>query len=210
MISRVKTIVITGGIGSGKSEVCRILSKRGVPVYDSDSRTKSLYERRPSLVDALCKTLGTNQILNDKGGVDRRKLASLIFNNPNALKLLESVVHPAVLEDFCHWKETEADFSGWKLASEHFVVFESAIVLEKPLFKGFADKVVLVDAPLKTRIERACKRDVASMDAILARISKQTLMNDISEGRVTPDVDYIILNDDSTEVLEDRVLALFV
>lgn len=209
-VKNIQTVVITGGIGSGKSEVCRILAARGVPVYDSDSRTKSLYTRKPDLVVELCKALGTDDILDASGRLDRSRLASLVFNDADAMKILESIVHPAVLEDFSEWKVREADFCNWSLTLPPFVIFESAIILEKPLFRGLADKIVLVDAPLETRIERACKRDNVSSEAVIARISSQILMNGISLGTVQPDVDCVLYNDGDRDTLQQRVSALFV
>lgn len=187
-----------------------MLADRGVPVYDSDSRTKSLYDRKPEVVARLCRALGTEEIIDASGRLDKKRLASLIFNDSEAMKILESVVHPEILGDFLEWKETEADFGGWSLESEHFVVFESAIILEKPLFKGMADMTVLVDAPLQLRMERACKRDGTSPELVLARMSRQVLMNDISLGKVVPDVDYVLHNDAGRDVLQERVSALFV
>ena len=75
-----------------------------------------------------------------------------------------------------------------------FVILESAIILEKPLFKDIADKVLLVDAPLQTRLERACSRDGVSRDRILERMKGQKLLNDLSEGKTDPRVDFIIRN----------------
>ena len=92
-----KTVAVTGGIGSGKSTVCRLLSSRGIPVYDCDSSAKGLYDREPSLAVSLEKLFGCS-LRNADGSLDRGLLASLIFTSPERLAALESIVHPAVLK----------------------------------------------------------------------------------------------------------------
>lgn len=90
-----KTLVVTGGIGSGKSLVCSFLAERGVPVYDSDSRTKALYDNDRVLLEKIREAVG-NDVVDAEGKLDRKKLASVIFADEAKLKALESVVHPAV------------------------------------------------------------------------------------------------------------------
>ena len=98
-----KTIAVTGGIGSGKSEVCSILSSRGIPVYDSDSAAKRLYREDDSLLDSVEGAFGQS-FRTTNGDPDLKKLASVVFSSPEKLKTLESLVHPAVKEDFRRWK----------------------------------------------------------------------------------------------------------
>lgn len=193
-----KTLVVTGGIGSGKSAVCRRLALKGVPVYDSDSRTRGLYDRYPDLALRISDALGC-RITDAQGRVDRRLLASVVFSDSGKLAVLESVVHPAV----------KADFEGWRDVSlaegAPFVVMESAIILEKPLFRDIADLVLLVDAPVGLRLERACARDGASEAEIRSRMARQRLLNDISEGRVKAEADFVIVNDSDEESLYRQV-----
>ena len=99
-----KTLVVTGGIGSGKSTVCRYFASRGIPVYDSDSRTRSLYDRCPELVSRIGEVLGCS-VTGPDGRIDRRKLASVIFSDSSMLEKLEGIVHPAVKDDFVAWRE---------------------------------------------------------------------------------------------------------
>ena len=94
-----KTVLVTGGIGSGKSVVCDFLRSRGVPVYDSDSMTKSIYDRNPEMVRLLENTFRRKLVRKD-GGFDRAKLSKIIFSSKMALDKLEAIVHPLVLEDF--------------------------------------------------------------------------------------------------------------
>ena len=182
------TAAVTGGIGSGKTEVCHFLESRGIPVYDADSRTKALYDEDPSLVDAISRAMGRD-VRGSDGRLDRRLLAGMVFSDAAKLSSLEEIVHPRVLDDFCGWKDSHAD--------SKLVVIESAIILQKPAFRNLADIVILVDAPDETRIVRACKRDGADRKSIEARIASQK--TDRHEA------DYIIENDSDIETLRSRV-----
>lgn len=125
-------ILVTGLIGSGKSEVCRILQRKGFPVYDSDSRTKALYNGELA------------EEIKEKVGFDLAHLYQ-IFDFPEKLLELEKMVHPRVLDDFREF----ASASGAKV-----VFFESAIAAEKPLFAKEFDKVLLVRADRDLRLSR--------------------------------------------------------
>jgi dephospho-CoA kinase len=98
------TILVTGGIGSGKSAVCAFLRERGVPVYDCDSRVKELYLIRKELVPSLEEALGCPLRLPD-GTLDKARLASLIFSDPSARETLEGIVYPILREDLESWKQ---------------------------------------------------------------------------------------------------------
>lgn len=167
-----KTVILTGGMGSGKSAVCAYLSSRGVPVYDSDSRTKSLYDRVPALVDSLETLFGT-PLRDASGKLDRKKLSGIIFSDPEKKRRLESLVYPAVRADFLRWKRWHRP-AGWSYGPVPFVVLESAVILSCREFDGIGDKVVLVDADEKTRVERAVLRDGSDPAAALRRIRLQT------------------------------------
>lgn len=150
------TVIVTGGIGSGKTAVCDILLEKGVPVYDSDVRTKSLYNTVPGLVSRLERELGAS-FTTPEGTLDRKALASLVFSNPAALEKLEAIVYPLVREDFEAWRMEQ---SGAPL-----VVLESAVILSKPVFDGVADAVVAVTAPEDKRIARLMRRGLSEEDA---------------------------------------------
>ena len=129
-----KTVLVTGGIASGKSEVCRHLEALGYPVYDSDSRTKSLYETVPGLKERIESATGHpfSQI-------------SRIFGDDAMRERVESVVYPEVLADFLKWKAS---------CDAKLVFFESAVALDKAMFDGQWDEVWLVRAPLEQRLKR--------------------------------------------------------
>ena len=167
-----KTVILTGGMGSGKSAVAACLKARGVPVYDSDSKTKSLYDRNPALVDRMEALLGTG-LRDSDGRLDRRKLAGLIFSDPRKKAAVEALVHPAVLADFRRWKRWHRP-KGWTYGPVPFVVLESAIILSCPVFDGVGDKVVLVDADESIRAARAAARDGSDVESALRRIRQQS------------------------------------
>ena len=194
-----KTVILTGGIGSGKSAVCACLKARGVPVYDSDSRTKSLYDRDPALVGRLEAVLGTG-LRTEEGRLDRRKLAGIIFADPEKKAAVEAVVHPAVLEDFRRWKRWQRP-KGWTYGPVPFVVLESAIILSCPVFDGVGDRTVLVDAPEEVRLARAVARDGSAPEAVLRRIRQQHF--DLSR------VDAVLRNDGPLEELPGETDRVF-
>lgn len=179
------TLVVTGGIGSGKSLVCRYLTEKGIPVYDADSRTKRLYDKYPELVerieDEFCCFLR-----NEDGKLDRKALAGIVFPDPEKLKALEAIVHPFVYSDFEKWRDS---FEG----KAPFVVMESAIFQSKPLFRPLADKVLLVDAPEELRLERASSRDKTSREEILSRMKEQRFSPEKADAIIINDSDFASL-----------------
>lgn len=192
-----KVCVVTGGIGSGKSTVCSLMNRiYGCPVYDADSRAKGLYVSRPGLLLKIEESLGIS-LRDEQGQFKPSLLAGRIFSDTSALKVVENLLFPVLMEDFSEWKAGFEDCG--------FVVFESATVLEKEYFRGFGDITLLVDAPVKTRMSRAAGRDGVSEALVKSRMDRQPLMNDISEGMRDDRVDYIIANDSSLAQLELEV-----
>ena len=189
-------LAVTGGIGSGKSAVCSVLASRGIPVYDSDSRTKALYVEVPGLMSRISEALGTDAAGPD-GRPDTRKLASLVFSDPEKLRLLEGIVYPEVKKDFRRWADG--------LSGSRIVAIESAVILEKPFFRDMYDKVLVVDAPVELRLRRAAARDGSDPERIRARMDEQKLLNSISEGRRVDGVDYIIENTGTPDDLRRKV-----
>ena len=194
-------LVVTGGIGSGKSEVCSIISKVfSCGVYEADRRVKSLYDIHPSLLSDIECLLGCS-LRGEDGNFKPACLAERIFSDRDALEAVEALVFPALMEDFGRWSRDHD--------SDRFVVFESATILEKPQFEGFADKVIVVDAPFQVRLERACRRDGLSEDAVRSRMINQVLMNRMSEGIISDGVDAVIMNDgDMDDLHKQTVMAV--
>ena len=164
-----KVVACTGGIGSGKTFVANIFSKLGIPVYYSDERTKQLYLTSRKLLKQLCEILGEEIVV--KGVLQKQIMASKIFSSGELMAKVEAIVHPAVLEDFLGWKENIEKKQSDNLPP--FVLFESAIILEKPLVRSVADKVITVSAPIEMRVERVIKRDGVTREQVEARLQAQ-------------------------------------
>ena len=186
-----KTVIVTGGIGSGKSAVCACLKKRGVPVYDCDAKAKRLYDRRPSLVSQLEKALGT-PLRGADGHLDKSRLAALIFSAPQARETLEGIVYPILLEDIRRWQQRQT--APWG-------ALESAVILSKPVFDGVADGVVLVEAPQELRIARVMQRDGLGREAVIGRIRSQEIPREKA--------DVVILNNGTPQALSEAVKRVF-
>ena len=139
---------VTGGIGSGKSTVCRLFAERGVPVYDSDSEAKRLMGEDPSLRAALVEAFG-DETFRD-GVLNRRYLAATVFGDRRALARLEALVHPCVKRDFERWAAERI--------AEPYVVLECAILYESGM-DAAVDRVVAVVAPEELRLVRVNARD---------------------------------------------------
>jgi dephospho-CoA kinase len=199
----IPAVALTGGIGSGKSAAADHLRSRGVPVYDSDSMTKALYDRDPELVAELEKAFGVSLRSGD-GRFDRKAFAKIIFNGRESLSRAEAIIHPAVLRDFesCrNAKASEIMEKGWcgYCGDIPFVVIESAIIMDKPLFRPVIDAVVRVDAPEDLRVRRAAARDGVPEESVRERVRAQ---KNYSGG--VP-----ILNDGDLETLNERTDKAF-
>ena len=157
-----KRIGITGGIGSGKSFVCRQMEARGVPVYDCDREARRLQEQDADLKAAVIALAGDEAYLPD-GRLNRTRLAEWLFSDEEHLKALNAIVHPAVRHDFELWCQRQD-------AEE--VLMESAI-LEEAGMRDCVDELWEVRAPLETRIRRVMERDGCTREQVLQRISRQ-------------------------------------
>jgi dephospho-CoA kinase len=166
---------ITGGIGSGKSVVCRLFALWGAPVYDSDARAKELMNG--VLVPQITKLLGPAAYRD--GTLDRKYVASRVFADAGLLARLNAIVHPAVGKDFERWAE---GFAG----RVPYVVQESAILFSSG-FNKFMDRTVAVTAPENVRIARVVERDGCTPESVRARIAAQQ-----DESALA---DYLIYND---------------
>ena len=191
-----RIIVITGGIGSGKSEVCRILHEAGVTAqYNADNKVKELYMTHPTLLSSIEDALGCT-LRDSAGSFLPSLLASRIFTEPDSLKVVEDLVFPVLKEDFESYASAHA--------GNGFVIFESATILQKPQFDGLGDVIILVDAPYEVRLSRACARDGSQRDAIEARMANQKLLNALSAGETDPRIDAVIMNDSDMDSLIRR------
>lgn len=157
-----RIIGLTGGIGSGKSTVANYIASKGIPVYIADEEAKKIMER--SDVKHNIQNLFPQSVLNDDNTLNRNKIAEFVFSNPEKLKQLNAIVHPAVKNHFNNWINEHKNVP--------FIIKEVAILFETGGHKD-CDKVILITAPEEVRIERAMKRDNSSKESVLARIKNQ-------------------------------------
>lgn len=157
-----KIIGLTGGIGSGKSTVAAYMASKGIPVYIADEEAKNIMECEN--IKQKIQNLFSESILNSDATLNRKKIAQLVFNNPEKLKELNAIVHPKVRLHFSNWLKEHKNYP--------FVIKEVAILFETGGNKE-CDKVILITAPVSLRIERAMKRDNLTKDEILVRINNQ-------------------------------------
>lgn len=156
-----RKIAICGGIGSGKSTVCRMFAERGAAIYDSDSRAKALMAESAELRAALVAEFGEE--CYEGGVLNRPYLAAKVFGSEEQLAKLNSIVHPAVKADFLRWaEEQEGDYC----------ILETAILFESG-FDAVVDCSVAVLAPMPLRVQRAMERDGATKEQVEARIKAQ-------------------------------------
>lgn len=185
-----RTLGLTGGIGSGKSVLARILVVLGIPVYDCDQRAKALYDEDEELRQAMLGLFGQRLYATEDGRLDRAYLAERIFGELSLLEAVNALVHPAVRADIDRWKAEQAA-EGHRL-----VAIESAILLASEGLRERVDAVVLVSAPLELRVARAVRRDGSSEEAVRQRIAVQ-----MSEEEMRQRSDYVLYNDEQTPLL---------
>ncbi len=179
-------IGITGGIGSGKSLVCKIFRNLGIPVFEADQVAKSLYRTDPALKEGLIHLFGSG-VLDPAGEVDRKYLAALIFSDKEALEQVNRLVHPCVREAFVKWRHTQ---------TAPYVLHEAAILFESGFYR-MMDATILVVAPEEMRIRRVAERDHLSRESVIARMKNQW-----PDSRKIKLADYLIVNDESRLIIE--------
>jgi len=181
---------LTGGIGSGKSTVAKIFELLNVPVYYADEASKRLYHTDQQLMADLKKHFGEDVYINDQ--LNRSKLAALVFNDPEKLDLLNSLVHPPTLRDAAEWMQRQ---------TAPYVIKEAALLFESGSVAGL-DYVIGVKAPRHIRIKRVMDRDGISREQVMNRLDKQ-----LDEEIKMKLCDFIIDNSEQ-ELIIPQVLKL--
>lgn len=157
-----RIIGLTGGIGSGKSTVATYIASKGIPVYIADEEAKKLMDSK--VIIKKIQAIFEENVLTDEGNLDRKKIGSIVFNQPEKLAQLNAIVHPEVKKHFEKWVK--------KHKNQSFVVKEVAILFETGGNLA-CDKVIMITAPEEIRIERAMKRDNIDRESVLSRIKNQ-------------------------------------
>lgn len=190
-----KVIGITGGIGAGKTYVSHQISERyGFPTYNCDTEAKRLTIQSPEIREKLIALLGADVYTTD-GLINKPVLANYLFGNKQNAERINGIIHPVVRQDFLQWKEEKkTNSSGNNGENVSAIMMESAILMESH-FDELCDEIILVTAPLEMRIERACKRDNATTEAIAKRIKAQLSDEERAQMADKSKTLYTVLND---------------
>lgn len=182
------TVGITGGIGSGKTTVCRVFGVLGVPVFHADVIARQLQDEDPGIRASLSALFGTG-IYDRNGLLNRKKLAGIIFTDSALLKRVNGIVHPVVHRTFDNWKKLHAGCP--------YVLYEAAILFETGSYHTF-DYTILVTADVQERLDRVMKRDQATAEAIIQRMKNQ--MDDTEKKRLA---DFVLENNDNQLIIPE-------
>jgi len=185
-----KIIGLTGGIGSGKSTVLELFKNLGVKTYSADESAKKLVNTDPNLINLLKSSFRIN--IYHYGLLNPRKISKIVFEDTEKLKLLNSIIHPAVARDFKLFLNS---------INEDYIVKEAAIIFETKSENNY-DKIIFIQSPLEIRIERVIMRDNISREEVMKRINNQ-----LDENLIIDKCDYVISNENK-EDLEDKVLSI--
>lgn len=182
---------VTGGIGSGKTLVCSVFEKIGIPVYYADPGARWLMSHDPSLKKKIKELLGSASYRGGK--LDREYVAEMVFRDPEVLNKLNAIVHPAVRDHYMQWVKKQADVP--------YVIEEAAILFESGANR-FLDMTILVFAPEDLRIRRVMERDGVSEEEVRLRMKRQ--MEEVEKERMA---DELIINDEK-EMLLPQIITL--
>ena len=156
-----RVIGLTGGMGSGKTTVANLFKDLGIPVFIADDAAKFLMNNSEEVKRQILSLFGERALVDDE--LDRKYIASIVFNVPEKLEELNSIIHPAVATYFKEWVKQQ---------DTTYVIYETAILFETGGYKN-CDKVILVSAPMKDRLKRLQSRDNSSLEEIEARLKHQ-------------------------------------
>ena len=184
-----KIIGLTGGIGSGKTTIAKVFSSLGIPVFNSDTTAKKLYEDL-EIINTITAILG-NKVLDENGRINKIKMAEIIFNDSEKLNSINRFIHPKVKNKFDEFCEVNRN--------TNYIIKEAAILFESGSYKNL-DGVICVVSPLELRVKRVLIRDQQTEAEILKRISNQWS----DEQRVARS-NWVINNEENNTLL-DQVL----
>jgi len=191
-----KTLGVTGGIGSGKSTVCRMLEELGASVFYADDVAKRLMEEDERVRDEIREAFGAESYRPD-GALNRHYLAQTVFKDPVLVERINQIVHPRVFAAF------EEERKRAERAGVPLLVEEAALIFESGADKHL-DAVAVVDAPQEVRVRRVVERDGVTPEQVRARMAHQLPAEELRAR-----ADYVIVNEGSPELLRKEVEALY-
>lgn len=184
-----RIIAITGGIGSGKSVVSRILTCMGYEVYDCDSRARRIMDESESIRRAIAADICPAAVTAT--GIDRAVLAARVFSDSEALEALNAIVHSHVRDDFADWSRSRE------------ICFVETAILHASHMDALVDEIWEVTAPKEIRIERVMRRNNATREEIVRRIESQK-----AEETAIPQLKKRIVNNDGAQAVLPQIEAL--
>ncbi len=179
---------VTGGIGSGKSTICKVFTVLGIPVFLSDLEARIIMEQDVRIIEGIKSIVGFD--IYKSGELDRPALAELLFNEDKILDSVNQLVHPAVFEAFNKWVQKQ---------NTEYVILESALLLESKIDWAI-DKILTVIAPIEERVSRVMDRNSITREQVMERIRNQ-----ITENEMISKSDFIINNADNEMVLAEVI-----
>jgi dephospho-CoA kinase len=193
-------IGITGGIGSGKTYVCGLFRKLGVPIYEADTRAHWLMENSPELQKKIIDNFG-EATFTAEGKLNRPFLAQQVFHDAQKIALLESWVHPAVAEDYRKWVEEHRQAP--------YLLKEAALLFEAGSYRSL-DAIIVVVAPRQLRIERIRQRDPQRSLAQIEAIIEKQMPDELKRSLATYLIDNSLESDVEGQVqsLHQKIIAL--
>jgi dephospho-CoA kinase len=181
-------IGLTGGIGSGKTTVARVFETLGIPVYYADNRTKELMNNNSTVKENILAHFGAESYINNE--LDRKYLASVVFNNKEKLELLNSITHPVTIKDAEEWMQQQ---------KTPYAIKEAALLFESGAVEHL-DQVIGVYAPQHIRVKRVMERDGLPAEEVMKRIGRQ-----LDEDMKMKLCDHVITNNELELVIPQVV-----
>lgn len=191
-----KTLGVTGGIGSGKTTVCRFLEEQGAKVFYADVEAKRLMQEHADVRAEVADAFGSESYRED-GSLNRTYLADQVFGNPEELERLNAIVHPRVFESF------EAAKKRARMEDVELLVHEAALIFEAG-GDEHVDAVAAVVAPDEDRIARVAERDGVAPDDVRDRMGHQLPQEELRRR-----ADYVIENDGTLDDLREATISLY-
>ena len=182
---------VTGGIGSGKTTVCKVFERLGIPVYSADQRAKDLYVENLEVKERVIDLLG-HEAYHSDDSLNKAHLASRVFEDQALLKALNQIIHPAVKKDYEQWLGNQ---------KSPYVLREAAILIESGAYQS-CDKIVVVTAPEEVRIQRVLQRDGTDRKSV-----KDRIVNQMEDSKRLSFAHFEINNDGNHSLIE-QVLAV--
>ena len=180
-----KKVAITGGIGSGKTYISKMFSKLGVPIYNSDQKANSIIKSNIVVKKSIINAFGSDSFINNE--LNKKHISKTIFNNNSKLRLINSIVHPLVYEDYNNWLLVQKN---------SYTIYESAIIYENDTINNF-DKIIGVISDNDLKISRLLSRGMAKLS--ITNIMK----NQAVDTEIIRISDFLIYNNLNNDINKD-------